>query len=409
MRIASSSTRVLRRAVAQAVHRMLLKDGRESSTNDPINRHGIARRQTGVIAELLEKRQLLSSTYLSDLPWVSATNGWGPVERDMSNGGQGAGDGNTLTLNGVTYAKGLGVNSDSTIIYNLGGAYSTFKSDVGVDDEEATNGSVDFQVVADGTTLFDSGTMTPSTATKSINVSVAGVQQLELIVGDAGDGIDYDHGDWAGAELTGSPAAPSGLTAVASSPSEIDLSWTEQSTGASGFTVERSTDGTTFTPVATNLPASATSYNDMGLTGNTTYYYKVIATDDNAGDSPAATAQANTLAAAGSATYLSDLQWASATNGWGPVELDQSVGGQGADDGTTITLNGVTYAKGLGTNSVSQITYDLGGNYSHFLSDVGVDDHEQYDGSVVFQVFADGTKLFDSGTMVPSSATRHSI
>src|SRR5207237_118983 len=48
------------------------------------------------------------SSYLSDLTWTSMTNGWGPVERDHSNGETGATDGGPLVLNGVTYAKGLG-------------------------------------------------------------------------------------------------------------------------------------------------------------------------------------------------------------------------------------------------------------------------------------------------------------
>ena len=52
-----------------------------------------------------------STTFVSDLTPVSATNGYGPVERDMSNGGLAAGDGRTITLNGVTYPKGLGVHA----------------------------------------------------------------------------------------------------------------------------------------------------------------------------------------------------------------------------------------------------------------------------------------------------------
>src|SRR4030095_6410355 len=48
--------------------------------------------------------------YLSDLPMLRAKNGWGPIERDKSNGEQAAGDGRTITLNGSTYAKGLGVH-----------------------------------------------------------------------------------------------------------------------------------------------------------------------------------------------------------------------------------------------------------------------------------------------------------
>jgi hypothetical protein len=143
-----------------------------------------------------------SSVYLSDLAWVSATCGWGPVERDMSVGRSGSGDGKTITLNGTTYTKGLGTHALSQIVYNLNGQYSSFQSDVGIDDEETTGGSVVFQVLVDGTKMFDSGTMTATSATKLVNVSVSGANQLTLIVNDAGDGIDYDHADWAGARLT---------------------------------------------------------------------------------------------------------------------------------------------------------------------------------------------------------------
>ena len=48
------------------------------------------------------------AVYVSDLTPTQATNGWGPVELDTSNGEQPAGDGNPITLNGVVYTKGLG-------------------------------------------------------------------------------------------------------------------------------------------------------------------------------------------------------------------------------------------------------------------------------------------------------------
>ncbi len=43
-------------------------------------------RAVGCRLEALEGRQLLSTSYLSDLTWDSATNGWGPVEQEMSVG-----------------------------------------------------------------------------------------------------------------------------------------------------------------------------------------------------------------------------------------------------------------------------------------------------------------------------------
>ena len=86
------------------------------------------------------------SPYLSDLSWTYADNGWGPVEKDMSNGERAAGDGHTITLNGVTYAKGLGTHAPADVRYYLGGACTTFTADVGIDDEVRPNGSVIFRV-----------------------------------------------------------------------------------------------------------------------------------------------------------------------------------------------------------------------------------------------------------------------
>jgi len=63
-------------------------------------------------------------------------------------------------------------------------------------------GSVVFQVIADGKVIFDSGVITSGSSTMSINVSVVGVQNLTLVATNAIAGnIDYDHADWAGAQL----------------------------------------------------------------------------------------------------------------------------------------------------------------------------------------------------------------
>jgi beta-galactosidase GanA len=139
---------------------------------------------------------------VSDLPFLSATNGWGPVERDMSVGGNQAGDGKTITLNGVTYSKGLGTNSVSDVEVYLGGRCSTFTATVGVDDEVGSAGSVTFSVVTDGTTLMTTPVLTGASSSVNINVPVTGAQVLDLVVGDGGDGNGNDHGDWANPTLT---------------------------------------------------------------------------------------------------------------------------------------------------------------------------------------------------------------
>ncbi|WP_309571428.1 NPCBM/NEW2 domain-containing protein, partial [Deinococcus sp.] len=137
-------------------------------------------------------------------PFLSATNGWGPVERNRSNGEQAAGDGKTLTLHGTTYAQGFGVHASSDLRFALpvsGVACTRLLADVGVDDEVGAKGSVVFQVYLDGVRAFDSGTMTGSSATRQVDLDVTGRRELRLSVTDAGNGTSYDHGDWANPRL----------------------------------------------------------------------------------------------------------------------------------------------------------------------------------------------------------------
>jgi PKD repeat protein len=139
------------------------------------------------------------------MAWTYASSGWGPVERDQSNGELNAGDGRPITLNGVAYPKGLGVHAQSDVRFNLEGQYASFQAEVGVDDEVGSNGSVTFQVWADNELLFDSGLMTGDTATRIVDVNVTGKQELRLIV-VSDSNMDYDHADWANARLV--PAIP---------------------------------------------------------------------------------------------------------------------------------------------------------------------------------------------------------
>ncbi|MFC6997081.1 T9SS type B sorting domain-containing protein [Rufibacter roseus] len=68
--------------------------------------------------------------------------------------------------------------------------------------------------------------------------------------------------------------APTALNALASAGDEVYLSWTDLSANETGFEVERSVDGTNFTPIAT-VAANTNIYFDRGLTQNTNYYYRV--------------------------------------------------------------------------------------------------------------------------------------
>jgi beta-galactosidase GanA len=139
---------------------------------------------------------------VSSLPFFSSTNGWGPVERNTSNGEQAAGDGKPITLNGTVYASGLGTNAVSDVGLYLGGNCRRFTATVGVDDEQGSAGSVTFSVIADGTTLATTPVLTGSSASVNLDVDISGTQLLDLVVGDGGNGNGNDHGDWANAQVS---------------------------------------------------------------------------------------------------------------------------------------------------------------------------------------------------------------
>ena len=83
----------------------------------------------------------------------------------------------------------------------------------------------------------------------------------------------YDTGK--GAPVAQPPAAPTGLGATAFSDTRVDLSWADNSTDESSFTVERSTDSAFTSPTTINVANDKTSYSDTGLTASTTYWYRV--------------------------------------------------------------------------------------------------------------------------------------
>ncbi|KJK44544.1 alpha-glucosidase [Lentzea aerocolonigenes] len=139
---------------------------------------------------------------VSDLPFMSETNGWGPVERDRSNGENSGGDGTALSIGGVTYAKGLGVHAPSEVSVYLGRDCARFSARIGLDDETREPGSVAFQVFGDDKPLYDSGVLHGKGAAAPIDVDVTGVRMLSLRVTDGGDGRNFDHADWAEAALT---------------------------------------------------------------------------------------------------------------------------------------------------------------------------------------------------------------
>jgi alpha-galactosidase len=132
---------------------------------------------------------------LSHHQWISATSGWMTPAIDESVGG-----GNPIAVAGVVHATGLGIASPSDIRYYVGGACTRLTGVVGIDDVVNNvgpdGGTATFSLIADGKTVWDSGTVSRGNAV-SFDVDLTGARELILHVGDAGDGGYNDRADWA--------------------------------------------------------------------------------------------------------------------------------------------------------------------------------------------------------------------
>jgi fibronectin type 3 domain-containing protein len=154
------------------------------------------------------------------------------------------------------------------------------------------------------------------------------------------------------------PTAPTNLVATVVSPAQINLSWTASTdnVGVTGYKVERCSGAAcaNFTQIAT---PTATSYNDTGLTGSTSYSYRVRATDaagnlstystssTAATPAPTLTAPSNLAATTTSSTQI-NLTWTASTETGGTISgyLVERCSGAGCSNFVQIaTPTGTTY------------------------------------------------------------------
>ena len=147
-----------------------------------------------------ESAKAAKVVWLSSLDLGKMTSGWGKPEIDKSIQAK------PMTIAGRRFERGVGTHANSVMYVNLKGGAKKFTTYVGVDDEVSGRiGSVKFRVYGDGKVLWDSGIMKAGEPAKKAEVDVRGIKTLMLLVDSAGDGISYDHANWAEAkfEVTG--------------------------------------------------------------------------------------------------------------------------------------------------------------------------------------------------------------
>jgi alpha-galactosidase len=150
--------------------------------------------------------------WLDSLDVATVQQDWGQARANRSV------DNHPLSIGGRGFERGIGTHANSEWTIELAGGAAGFHAMVGVDDEPCGGaGTVVFVVLGDGKELARTPTMHLKDAASPIDVDVKGVKTLSLIVEDAGDGINYDHADWADARLTrteGSQVVPRAAKSV---------------------------------------------------------------------------------------------------------------------------------------------------------------------------------------------------
>jgi len=133
---------------------------------------------------------------------------------------------------------------------------------------------------------------------------------------------------------------PSNLAAVATSAG-IDLSWQDNSDNETGFKIERKTGaGGNYQQIAT-VGANVIKYSDTGLSGDTTYYYRVRAYSDSGDSSYSNEASATTplqtipnapgsLDAVAISSAQIDLSWQDNSNNESGFKIERKTGAGGS-------------------------------------------------------------------------------
>jgi hypothetical protein len=154
------------------------------------------------------------------------------------------------------------------------------------------------------------------------------------------------------------PTAPSNLTATATTSSQINLAWTASTDNVrvTGYNLQRcSGSGCTTFAALTSVSGTTNTYSNTGLTGSTSYSYRVQATDA-AGNLSAFSNSATATTQTATSTTITFVQGTSATPQSSPTSISATfAGAQTAGDlnvvvigwnNTTATVSSVADAKG---------------------------------------------------------------
>jgi hypothetical protein len=288
------------------------------------------------------------------------------------NGGSTINHANTINVSGVTNPAPAAVYQTARVgnfTYTIPGFAPGSSQNVRLHFAETfftTAGSRTFNVSINGTQVLSNFDIFATAGAQNkavieqftVNANSTGqyvIQVTSVINQSLVSGIEIT----SGAACT-APTTPSGLSATATSSSQINLSWTASTSScAVSYNIFRSTTSG-FTPSTSNQIASGvngTSFSDTGLAASTTYFYLVEATNSGGTSSPSNQASATT------APPPAGVQINSGGPAVSPFIADTGfAGGATINHANTIDLSGVTNPAPMAVYQTARI-----GNFTYTI------------------------------------------
>ncbi len=97
-----------------------------------------------------------------------------------------------LQIGTTPYKRGIGIHAPSQTLIELGGMYERFEAQVGVQKQQYDSASIRMSILADGKRIYQSKIMRNGDKPVALSLKVKGVQMMQILTDDAGDGLSCD-------------------------------------------------------------------------------------------------------------------------------------------------------------------------------------------------------------------------
>jgi alpha-galactosidase len=165
-----------------------------------------------VLAALVPPCTAGETVRLTSLDLAKMHQGWGKPQLNRSIREK------PLSIGGRVFPDGVGTHARSVLWVDLAGGTERLQAFAGVDDAAGGPATIIFRIYGDGKKLWDSGVLKPGDKAREVDLDTRGLKMLLLLVDSAGDGISFDHADWADARFIVTGAKPKAMDAPSDDP-----------------------------------------------------------------------------------------------------------------------------------------------------------------------------------------------